>query len=500
MAFNTTKYSMTMNNEMRSRKEIMYLALLILTSFFLYLLWSWRLEGFGFPLDDAWIHQTYARNLGRDFQWVFSNDTPSGGSTGPVWGFLIGILYFLRFPPVIGTYVFGFVLMLVNSAINLDILRRLKTPVENNLGSACVMIALEWHLIWSALSGMETLLLILMALLLFRFLLNYDERWWIAGILIGLSVWIRPDGLTLLGPALVAFSVRRQEANRFYRKLSVFLISFLTLFSIYCLFNWAVAGDIWPNTFYAKQAEYTILREAGYIKRYMNLFAQFVTGIGILLIPGIILEFAGSLKRKNWVLLAGITWIFGYIGLYAWRLPVAYQHGRYIIPIMPLGFLIGIAGMLRWIDLKSALHWKRMLSSAWLGSTLIVAIAFWILGAKSYAQDVAVIETEMVNTAEWINQHTNQDAVVAAHDIGAMGYYSEREIIDLAGLITPDVIPFIRDEMELEKYLNQKDIDYLMTFPDWYPNLVDGLEIAYKSGGAYAPEYGQENMTVFFWE
>ena len=167
---------------------------------------------------------------------------------------------------------------------------------------------------------------------------------------------------------------------------------------------------------------------------------------------------------------------------------------------MPLGFLIGIAGMLRWIDLKSALRWKRMLSSAWLGSTLIVAIAFWILGAKSYAQDVAVIETEMVNTAEWINQHTNQDAVVAAHDIGAMGYYSEREIIDLAGLITPDVIPFIRDEMELEKYLNQKDIDYLMTFPDWYPNLVDGLEIAYKSGGAYAPEYGQENMTVFFWE
>jgi hypothetical protein len=485
---------------MKSRKHIIYLAVLILASFALYLFWSWRTEGFGFPLDDAWIHQTYARNLGREYLWIFSDDTPSGGSTGPAWGFLIGILYFLRLPPIIGTYFIGFLLMFANSIISLEILRKLKVPLDNYLLSACVLLALEWHLIWSALSGMETLLLISCSLLLFKFLLENDERWWIAGLIIGLSIWARPDGLTLLGPAVVSFFARRKDTDRFQRKMGVFLGSFIGIFSLYCLFNWIVAGDIWPNTFYAKQAEYAILRESGFLARYFRLLSQFVTGIGILLIPGMILESAAYLKERNWVQLSGLAWFFGYIGLYAWRLPVTYQHGRYIIPAIPLGLVFGTAGILKWIEMGSELRWKRLLSAAWLGSALIVTISFWVLGAKSYSRDVAVIGSEMVKTALWINKNTDSDDVIAAHDIGALGYFSDREILDLAGLITPDVIPFIRDEVEIKRYLDQNEVDYLMTFPDWYPILVDGLEIAYKSGGFYAPQYGQENMTVFFWK
>jgi hypothetical protein len=35
--------------------------------------------------------------------------------------------------------------------------------------------------------------------------------------------------------------------------------------------------------------------------------------------------------------------------------------------------------------------------------------------------DVAVIESEMVNTAKWVAESTEPDALVAAHDIGALG-------------------------------------------------------------------------------
>jgi hypothetical protein len=114
--------------------------------------------------------------------------------------------------------------------------------------------------------------------------------------------------------------------------------------------------------------------------------------------------------------------------------------------------------------------------------------------------DVAVIETEMVVTAHWINEETDAEAIIAAHDIGALGYFSERELLDLAGLITPDVIPFIRDEYELKRYLDQNQADYLVTFPDWYPYLINGLEIAHQSGGAYSPKFGQRNMTIYKWE
>ena len=38
------------------------------------------------------------------------------------------------------------------------------------------------------------------------------------------------------------------------------------------------------------------------------------------------------------------------------------------------------------------------------------------------------------------------NAIVAAHDIGALGYLDDHQLVDLAGLITPEVIPFMLDE------------------------------------------------------
>jgi hypothetical protein len=54
------------------------------------------------------------------------------------------------------------------------------------------------------------------------------------------------------------------------------------------------------------------------------------------------------------------------------------------------------------------------------------------------------------------------------HDIGAMGYFSDRELIDLAGLINPEVIPFIRDEEKIHDYMLKKNAAYFVGFNDWY--------------------------------
>ena len=37
----------------------------------------------GFPLDDAWIHQVYARNLATTGVWAFVPGQTSAGSTSP---------------------------------------------------------------------------------------------------------------------------------------------------------------------------------------------------------------------------------------------------------------------------------------------------------------------------------------------------------------------------------------------------------------------------------
>ena len=61
----------------------------VVVSAAIFLLQSDRIIGFGFPLDDAWIHQTYAKSLFQTGKWTFSGGTVSGGSTAPLWSIIL---------------------------------------------------------------------------------------------------------------------------------------------------------------------------------------------------------------------------------------------------------------------------------------------------------------------------------------------------------------------------------------------------------------------------
>jgi len=128
-----------------------------------------------------------------------------------------------------------------------------------------------------------------------------------------------------------------------------------------------------------------------------------------------------------------------------------------------------------------------------------VLLGFWVLGALSYGQDVAIIESEMVDTAVWVAENTNSNGLVAAHDIGALGYFGKRKLLDLAGLISPDVIPFIRDEKRLASYLDQRKTEYLVTFPNWYPSLIHCATLLHRSDENFSRRQGGENMAVYQW-
>jgi hypothetical protein len=167
--------------------------------------------------------------------------------------------------------------------------------------------------------------------------------------------------------------------------------------------------------------------------------------------------------------------------------------------MMPVFFIWGFAGMAAWVQPESSQRVRRIVSRAWLISVGLVLIVFWVIGARAYSRDVAVIESEMVDTAGWIASNTDTDVLIAAHDIGALGYFGERNIIDLAGLVSPEVIPFIRNESLLADYLDEIGADYLVTFPGWYPSLVNRVEMIYSSGSAISPRLGGENMQIFRW-
>jgi hypothetical protein len=211
----------------------------------------------------------------------------------------------------------------------------------------------------------------------------------------------------------------------------------------------------------------------------------------IVLIPAAIWWLVRSIRAQNWGALAGLIWFLGYISIYFARLP-AYQHGRYIIPALPIMYLWGLLGFL---ELASSPRIDRRIVLVWQVLTLLLTLVFQLIGAQQNANDVLWIETEMVRTAEWVEQNVPADAQLAVHDIGALGYYVQNPIIDLAGLTTPEIVPFIRDEARLAQYLDSNSVDYLITFPSFYPRLASQAELLFEAG---QPQF-DENIQVFRW-
>jgi hypothetical protein len=491
-----------MNLSSRDRVRLPLVSLLALVaglSLGGYLLASRLIYRLGFPLDDAWIHQTYARNLALRGEWAFLPGQPSAGSTAPLWSALLAIGHALGLGPYLWSYALGWVVLFALTLAGVHAFRRLsphRFAAELWVG---LFLGLEWHLVWAAGSGMETPLIGLLALIVLGRLVAGERNWLALGALIGLSAWIRPDGVTLLGPALFALLLRPGPWRQRARDALSLSLGVALLFLPYLIFNRFLAGSWWPNTFFAKQAEYAVHRLPALWRRVLAEASLPLIGAGALLLPGFIIQTARAVRSRAWGALAGALWVLGYLFLYAWRLPVTYQHGRYVMPVMPAFFVWGLAGMLGWFQLASPVAWRRVLSRAWALSAFLVTLAFWGIGARTYAYDVAIIESEMVATARWVAANTPENSLVAAHDIGALGYFGQRELLDLAGLISPEVIPFIRDEVRLAEYLDARRAGYLVTFPGWYPWLVQRARLIYASGGNFSPAMGGENMAVYRW-
>jgi hypothetical protein len=312
-------------------------------------------------------------------------------------------------------------------------------------------------------------------------------------------MWIRPDAVTLVFPAMLLLFLANMTGRKLILSVMRLGLGFASIAIPYLLFNKLVNGSWFPNTYYAKQAEYAIERSAPLLARLGEQLILPLIGVGICLLPGFIYICWKGIRDRNWSVLAGPIWAMGYLCMYALRLPVTYQHGRYLIPMMPVYFLWGLAGMAQLIHIDSPFLWKRVLSKAWVITSGIVLLLFWVLGARAYGRDVALIESEMVDTARWVAQYLEPDALIAAHDIGALGYFGNHELIDLAGLVSPDVISFIRDENRLAAYMNKERAKYLVTFPGWYPKLVEQADPIYTSNGDFSLQQGGENMMIFRW-
>ena len=517
---------------------------------------AWGFGFSGFPLDDAWIHQTYARNLARSGQLAFVPGVPSAGSTAPLWSFLLSLGYLLGIPFQLWTYGLGLTLLGLTGWTAARLGARL-FPEQPGVGKWAGLFCLfEWHLIWAAVSGMETILFVWLSVWLVERYLA-DKRManrrigeyspfvhspfadFGLGLIGGLLILTRPEGLGLVGLIGLDMIVRGwREGKKLkgtdgtngenqspsvppssseFPQFLLFRVLWLTagvllLLVPYIAFHLWNTGLPFPNTFYAKQAEYRVILDKvplwwrlwGNFSRpaetVQGVFRVVFIGAQFLLVPGLAFAAWLTFKERRWGLLFIWGWWIGFLLLYALRLPVTYQHGRYQIPAIVWIILLGVWGtgrLLQKVPRRNGVG--RALGRAWVLSLALLALAFTFIGAQAYGRDVRFIESEMVATAHWLAAQTPPNTLIAAHDIGAIGYFTERPLIDLAGLITPEIIPIIRDEPALLHFVTARQADYLVTFPSWYPELTQSPRLTrlYSTQAPWSPQAGGDNMTVY---
>jgi hypothetical protein len=66
------------------------------------------------------------------------------------------------------------------------------------------------------------------------------------------------------------------------------------------------------------------------------------------------------------------------------------------------------------------------------------AIATMPLHIPPYIDSIALTRTENEGVADWIRRNLPRDARIAVHDAGYLAFATDRHLIDIVGLKTPD--------------------------------------------------------------
>jgi len=480
----------------------------------------------GVPLDDAWIHFQFARNLARGDGLSFNPGHPTSGSTAPLWTLLLAAAYFIGAEfPVAGQLLSGacFLAALVATYV----LGKQLTGNRWAAWLAGVVVATNGRMVWAGLSALETVLFATLSLLAIgshlhdRATHRYRLR---TAALFGLAALSRPEGYLLFALSLADFTWsiwrRPERAAAGLPLLPVVLFAAIVL--PYLLFSLRTSGHLLPNTYHAKAVidfrpdrDFLSLAARYLILDNPLLLPFYVLGVMVLLGPAL----GGSTVRpyspKRCASLLSL-WSVGLPLVYAFLHAVLYQHGRYLIPLIPCNAVIGLVGLLEARRLAARRGWGLDLTPrppslrgkggiVVLVSLIVVAGTGWRLPtmARLYAWNVDNINEMHVALGGWIVEHTPPDALLALNDIGAITYISERPVVDLAGLITPEVVPLLRlpdRDAHLAALLAQRDVQYVVIFPNWFPYLAtrdDVLEPVHQVTLERNTICGGEKMVVY---
>jgi len=469
-------------------KTIIIVSLLIIPVIltYFYLRSAFKVNGFfSFPLDDPWIHLTFAKNLAQYFSFsYFKNEMVTAGSTSPLYTILIAVGFFITQNEMMLSYTVG-ILFLCLGAVAFYKLALFEFNKEVIFSLVCTGLFLtdKW-LNFIAVSGMETTMFIFILILCAYF---YRERKAIPfAVMLGLIMWTRPDGIVFIIAIVLDYFLVKMYSTKDVRlelfngdELKKIVIIFSGIVVLYFIMNLVLSGSILPNTYNAKLEYYSPeFRSRMEFLKY-EVWEYFKTGSYYVLMIGFLFS-VGKLiydlnKREYNPNTLYILFILGLVFIYWFKLPYAHRFGRYMMPIIPFFILVATLGfrdIARLINrFANNVIFARSLFFIFIAITYFIGIRNYEENREGYAVQCKYIYDRQVKAANWIKDNTKEDDVIATHDVGAIGYYSNRKIVDVAGLVTPELIKKINDVdyvNYMTKFMDDNGVTYLAFLREWY--------------------------------
>lgn len=471
----------------KNRSGILFYVLIIIlpvATAFYYGYTAYKANNFlSFPLDDPWIHLTFARNIAEYFSFsYFKNEIVTAGSTSPLYTILVAIGFLVTKNEMILSYVLGVSFFALASLY----FYKLNLTEYKNEYIVCFLFSLvfifDYWINFISLSGMETTLFIFMMIL--GAYLYKTGKIIPLGIVLGLILWTRPDGIAFIA-AVVAdliynrFIVKDRSENFSYTSKELFTSAalFIILTGLYFGMNLYLSGTILPNTYRAKVYTNTDLDQR--LLFLKNVWLYFTVDTYKILMAGFIISFLiffkKIIRREHSPNSVYILFILFFLFIHAMKIPAFTRFGRYLMPMIPFFILISLSGFKELFDMLSG-YLKKIPVFRIVMFIVLAALSglsvFYFYHYKNYlASEDKYIYDRQVKTAKWLNKNTEKNDIIAAHDIGAIGYYSDRKIVDVAGLITPELGEHLSDENYsdyMTEYMESKGVTYTAFLREWY--------------------------------
>jgi len=444
-------------------------------------------------IDDSYITFRYARNLLSGEGFVYNPGEQVLGTTTPLYTLLMAGLGALSGGAQAPFPWLALVINALADAATCLMLWQLGRHLKAEWAglTAAILWAIEPFSVTFAIGGLETSLYVMLLTSVVLAYVKGKLEW--AALSASLAMVTRPDALILVGPLLVdrAWRALRRKETIKITEVLLFVLPGL----VWGIFATLYFGSPIPHSVQAKTAAYQLSANEGLIRliqHYAAIFHQNYylgavgIGIGLVLFPFLFAVGARRAFRNEPRLLVYIIYPWLYFALFAIANPLIFRW--YLTPPIPpyVFFIILGADELLQIPFRikmgeqAARRNRFPAPRRWLPAGLVLVLpvasvlSAWQLhpdhGPDRPAPEMAFIKLELLyqQAAEEILPQLKPGDVLAAGDVGVLGYITNARILDTVGLNSSQTMHYY--PMDKSYYVSNYAIPaelILHEQPDW---------------------------------